>query len=74
MDELHFRAVKLFHPRHGQLLLSAIFRNLKLLQIVLAPFIKRNLFAMTLPRLFRSRFIWLHLTRTITLHIKVVRS
>lgn len=33
-NELHFRAVKLFHPRHGQLLLSVIFRKLMVLQIV----------------------------------------
>src|SRR6266566_8520990 len=58
VNELHFRAVKLFHPRLGQLLLNGISRKLMLLQIVLVPFIKRNLFAMTLLRLFRSSFIW----------------
>jgi hypothetical protein len=73
-NELHFHAVKLFHPRPGQLLLNVIFRKFMLLQIVLVLFIKRNLFAMTLLRLFRSSFIWSHSTRTITLRIKAVRS
>jgi hypothetical protein len=29
VNELHFRAVKLFHPRHGKLSSDAIIRNLK---------------------------------------------
>ena len=62
--------VKLFHPQLSQLLLNGIFHKLMLLQIILVPFIKQNLFAMTLLHLFRSSFIWSHSTRTITLHIK----
>jgi len=74
VNELRFLAVKLFHPRHGQLALNVIVRDLKKSQIVLELRIKQNPFAMTSQRRFRSKFISSHSILTITLRLKAVRS
>ncbi len=74
VNELCFRAVKLFHPQHGVSSFDTVICNLRTFQITLALSIKLNLFAMILPQLSRLRCISSHSTLTITPHTKAVRS
>lgn len=74
LNELCFRAVKLFHPQHGGSSFNTVICNLKTLQIALALSIKQNLSATILPQRSPSRYILSHSTLTITPHPRVERS
>ena len=74
VNELCFRAVKLFHPQHGGSSFEPVVCNLRTFQTTSAPSIKPSLFATILPQRSRLRCISLHSTLTITPRTKAVRS